>query len=729
MFKPIFIALAVSCILLTPPATIANTLNSLLQSESALAQGQINQAICLLNNEAGKPGSKLTRITLAEALLRSGQLDAAEAELNQAANMAKRGAAKHLLGEIALRYGHLYAARGNADKAVTQYREALRYAENTEDQALAAAALINLAKQTQQVDVLNQAQQRLKQLPVSEDKHTLLLALGYQASQQKQVKIAHQSLQAVLDSTHNPRHHAQALGYLGHLYEQQQRTVEALQLTEQALLSDDAPDLHMQWTWQRARLLEKMGNKAAALNEYRSAVQQLQAIRVDIPVIYQGGESSFKQTFSPLYLGLINLLLQTAAQTPDEAAQPLLNEVVQIWEQLKSVELQDYFKDACAVKQKNQMATLDPHTAVLYPILLGDHTALLLRSANKIKAYRVNHGTADIEQQVNQLAHQLANTGKLTEHKTLYEWLIAPIKADLEREAIDTLVYLPDGALRKVPFALLNDGKQYLIEHYALVTVPGLSLLAAPSKDTMKTDILLAGMSKPGAVVEELLTSGIDLFGASNPEKRGLPLRDAPLASLNTTERNLRVTQLKEALALPGVSEELKALARLTNQPILENADFLLNPFKQTVNQGHSAVHIASHGFFSGDPKKSFIMTYDHLLTMEQLSELFQTEVFHDRPIELVTLSACQTAEGDDRSPLGLSGVVVQTGVKSAIGTLWPVADEAAKQFFADFYQHYQQPNMTKAKAMQYAQKQLMQYKRLSHPAYWGPFVLVGEWH
>jgi CHAT domain-containing protein len=739
MLNKTFLALALNLLLLTPLTVSANTGDSLLQQgETALANGQLNNAVSLLQ-QAQQQGlnpeiKTLTGIALAEALIRSGQLESAETELNKLHQTANASASKGLLAEIALRYGHLYAAQGDDSKAKTWYQQALDHAKATNDDALAAAALINLAKQTKQVSELNQAQTLVAKLPACAVKNTLLLALGYQASQQQQLKIAQQSLQAVLDNTPSQRNKAQAFGLLGHLYEQQQRYPEAMQLTEQALLSDNTPDQHIQWTWQLARLLEQTGDKAAALISYRSAVQQLQNIRLDIPVVYQDGESSFKQTFAPIYLSFIDLLLQQAEQSPNEAAQPLLNEVVQTWEQLKSVELQDYFKDACAVKQKSQNAKLDPHTAVIYPILLSDHLALILRTADNIQVYRVNHTSAEIEERITRLSEQLASVDTLTEHLTLYQWLIAPLKADLEQQHIDTIVYLPDGALRKIPFSILNDGKQFLIDQYALVTVPGLSMIAAPSDRQSREDILLAGMSKPGPVVDELLGSGINLFGASTAENRSLKrravrIRNAPMEILNSTERNLRAKQLKEELALPGVTEELKTLAHLTRQPVLENTDFLLSHFKQTVNQGHSAVHIASHGFFSGDPKKSFIMAYDHLLTMEQLTELFQTEAFHDRPVELVTLSACQTAEGDDRSPLGLSGVVVQTGVKSAIGTLWPVADEAAKLFFSDFYQHYQQPNTTKAKAMQYAQQQLIKNKQLNHPAYWGPFVLVGEWH
>lgn len=64
--------------------------------------------------------------------------------------------------------------------------------------------------------------------------------------------------------------------------------------------------------------------------------------------------------------------------------------------------------------------------------------------------------------------------------------------------------------------------------------------------------------------------------------------------SLPAAERTLRLSQLKERLALAGVTEELKTLSELTQQPVMENAGFSLDAFKQSVNQGHFAVYIAS---------------------------------------------------------------------------------------------------------------------------------------
>ena len=101
---------------------------------------------------------------------------------------------------------------------------------------------------------------------------------------------------------------------------------------------------------------------------------------------------------------------------------------------------------------------------------------------------------------------------------------------------------------------------------------------------------------------------------------------------------------------------------------------------------------------------------------------------YSDQPVELLTLSACQTAAGDDRSALGLAGVAIKAGARSALGTLWFVNDEASSQLITDFYRHLLEPGQTKASALQLAQRSLITDPRYRHPGYWSPFLLIGNW-
>jgi CHAT domain-containing protein len=113
---------------------------------------------------------------------------------------------------------------------------------------------------------------------------------------------------------------------------------------------------------------------------------------------------------------------------------------------------------------------------------------------------------------------------------------------------------------------------------------------------------------------------------------------------------------------------------------------------------------------------------------MNQLEALLSADYFKQHPIDLITLSACQTAEGDDRSPLGISGIAIKSKVHSALGSLWSVSDEATAKLMSTFYQTLKIPGMGKAKALQQAEISLLKQQEFSDPSFWSPFVLVGDW-
>jgi CHAT domain-containing protein len=94
----------------------------------------------------------------------------------------------------------------------------------------------------------------------------------------------------------------------------------------------------------------------------------------------------------------------------------------------------------------------------------------------------------------------------------------------------------------------------------------------------------------------------------------------------------------------------------------------------------------------------------------------------------LLTLSACQTAAGDDRAALGLAGVAVKSGARSALATLWAINDQASAMLVTEFYRQLLKENVSKAQALQRAQNALMQNVRYRHPGYWSPFLLIGNW-
>ncbi len=735
MNKKHFLSLLLLMICWNNPVNAEPTADDLLeQSQMSIREGRVYAAFDLLQQAETASQSAHQRWLIAmaasEAYLRNGQLEKARQKLDTIYPMIESARQPALFSALLQRMGHVAMARQDLSSAGNYYQQALEQAELSDDPAEQAAAWLNLAAVDQQLSSLSKAEQAIQQLAESAEKQRLLLALAYQAEQQGQIAMAYQATQQLLSTTSGARIQSQAYGLMAKLYQRQNRHDEALQLVEKAITSSSDQDLQLQWLWLQAQLLAGQNQTESALAAYRSATQQLNALRVDIPVFYHDGQSSFNQTFAPLYEEYIETLLKASSNQPTKSAQKLLQELIDSWELLKAAELQDYFKDACAVKQ-NQQQQLEPGTAMLYPIMLADKLLVVARFSDQIIAHTVALNKQQLADRLQNFSADMINQRSVTAlSRQLYQWMLAPLQASFKERNIHTLVYLPDGQLRQAPLAMLHDGKQYLIEKYALVTVPGLSMVSGPSEALNKQHILLAGMSVPGPVVDELIDSKTNIFAAVDEAQRGLSLRGAalqPRASDTATKRELRASELREELTLPGVTTEITRLKEMSQGAILQDDQFTLMNFQENVYQGHSVVHIASHGFFSGDPENSFVMTYDRILNMNQLAELFRTEAFNRQPVEMVVLSACQTAEGDDRSPLGLSGVVVQSGVKSAVGSLWPVADEAAQQFFAEFYQAYQQPGISKAKAMRIAQKKLL--KQYPHPFFWAPFILVGEWH
>ena len=97
-------------------------------------------------------------------------------------------------------------------------------------------------------------------------------------------------------------------------------------------------------------------------------------------------------------------------------------------------------------------------------------------------------------------------------------------------------------------------------------------------------------------------------------------------------------------------------------------------------------------------------------------------------PLELLTLSACETAAGDERAALGLAGVAVRTGVSSAVASLWQVEDNSARDLMTHFYRELKNPTNTKAMALQKAQLKIMNNPKYAHPRYWSHILLISNW-
>ncbi|NEO85164.1 MAG: CHAT domain-containing protein [Spirulina sp. SIO3F2] len=298
--------------------------------------------------------------------------------------------------------------------------------------------------------------------------------------------------------------------------------------------------------------------------------------------------------------------------------------------------------------------------------------------------------------------------GRYTEPASqLYDWLIRPIQHILETEAIETLLICPGEGLRSLPWAALYDNQQeqFLIEQYGFSIIPAFNLTNITYRNLKDAQVLAMGAS-----------------------------------------------QFAEQPDLPGVEAELQfiPLDRWQDKAFL-NQEFTPDVLKTAQQDcGCEIVHLATHAEFRpGSPQNSYIQFYDRPLLLDQVDDFN----WHDPPVDLLVLSACQTAIGDQSAELGFAGLAIQSGVKSALASLWYVSDTGTVGLISEFYRAIAQAP-TKAEALRQAQLAMLRGEifiqdgqlhtstetlplptnlantttvDFAHPYHWATYTLIGS--
>jgi CHAT domain-containing protein len=625
------------------------------------------------------------------------------------------------------------------DDAQAAFQEAADLADAAGDKLLAAKAVGNAAVSAARArdfvaaDRLNgDALGRARTLDDSREKAFLLITVGLTDQQaldraQSKERLLRRASDAfalaarVAAAIGDPLSRSYALGYRGQLYEREGRHDEAMALTRaataeaQKAMSDDALVL---WQWQKGRLFRAANDEGESLRAYRAARQTLRRIQDDIGQGNgnKGLYASFRRDFGPMLFELADLQLRQADASADDAArvEELLTEAQATVEMLKGAELQDYLQDPCVnqfrrEKVKNVreviegLGTAVEHTAVVYLIPLKDRVEFLVITPRGLHRRQAAVGseqlTAVVREFRRNLERRVSHRYK-RQGRQLYDWLIKPIEDVLAAEQVDTLVFVPDGALRTIPMSALHDGKQFLVARYAVGVIPGIEL----------TDVK-ANPLPPEAV--RVLANGLS---KTNPARAGEGF--APLPSVRGELSNIGQTYEGDTQTL--LDEDF-------NEQNIRAA--LAADGAEAGDRPYSIIHIASHGVFGADADDTFLLTYDERLTLDELERLIKPKLIAKTPVELLTLSACQTAAGDDRAALGLAGVALKAGARSAVASLWFVSDEASSELITQFYRELaDDPTATKAQAMQRAQLKMIEGKDFAHPIYWAPFMVFGNW-
>lgn len=608
--------------------------------------------------------------------------------------------------------GNLLASQGEFDAAIAAYKQAVSDAGKAGNSKLAVKGSVNIARalveSNRDKDALESLEQITKQatsLSASHEKAYVLISIGRlysriadssKASGAELEKLANEALKMAADTAHSindNRALSYAYGYLGKLYEKTGRTEEAMLSTRKALhylQATPAPEIRYRWQWQEGRLLKAEGDIDQAISAYKRAVDDLQTVRPVLAAGNMGRSGDFRGETGQLYLGLADLLLKKAdASTGSQNIQVELLEARNAVEMLKGAELENYFQDNCVAALKAKTTGIDnlgKRTAAIYPIVLPDRLEILLSLPDGMKRYTVSVSAEELNNEINRFRSRLEKrtTHQYKRHaKKIYSWLIEPMEKDLQAQNIDTLVFIPDEGLRTIPLAALYDGKDFLIARYAVATTPGLTLTDPQPLPRENMKLLIAGLTE---------------------SVQGFP-------------------------PLPDVAGEVTKLDELYDSAVLENSNFTqANIEKELHDTPFSIVHVASHGKFQSDVQNTFLLTYDGKLSMDTLKGYMASTTYRDQPVELLTLSACQTAVGDDEAALGLGGVAVKAGARSALATLWYINDEASSQLITEFYSNLKDTDTSKASALREAQLVMIKDPRFSHPSYWAPFLLIGNW-
>jgi CHAT domain-containing protein len=680
------------------------------QSKQALQSLELALALAQKSGEPLMEASLLGHLGRTYLTLR--QLPEASDYLAQAAATARKHNSSPLLATTLNDLGILFALKQQDKEALDAFQESVTYAHNADLSLLAATARTNAARAFLQLDqpansrmALDAAFHQLKDVPPSRNKsHGLIgIALAYQRllSQLPEERdplllrtagILQEAI-TVAEEQGDKRTLSYALGYLGHLYEAEFRMDEALQLTRRALFiaqSVDAPESLYRWQWQLGRQLAATGRLDEAIASYRQAATTLQPIRIEVMRAPSESPVAGQETMKPMYFELADLLLQRASLTEDgNAAEGYLLAARDAIEVYKTAELRDYFKDDCVDAVRSRLTTLDrlsSDTAVIYPIMFSSRLELLMSLPTGLTRVSVPVTADRLTQEIREfrrLVEKRTTREYLPHAQQLYDWLVRPLEPHLSQPQITTLVFVPDSAIRTIPLAALHDGSSFLLNKFALAMTPGLTLTDPRPLNRDKLRFLTAGLTK---------------------SVQGFP-------------------------ALPYVAEEMASIEHLYKGDQLINDAFRKPRLEQELRDGrYGVLHIGTHGKFSTDVNDSFLLTFDGKLTMQALDQLVGLFRFRQEPLELLTLSACQTGVGDDRAALGLAGVALKAGARSALATLWFINDEASATLISEFYRQLRNPALSKAVALQRAQLKLLSDRIYEHPAYWSPFLLLNNW-
>ncbi|MEH2358480.1 CHAT domain-containing protein [Nostoc sp.] len=684
---------------------IMSSLNGLANTYASLAKGNERRAEFASEVGDNKTAQKFQQDTVSDDRQAAQYF---EQSLNLARSQSDRvNELRSLLGLVRLYYRQHRQDKTIVNNTLQQAIAVLEQLPDSRDQAYGAIQLANL------LQLVNQ-----KSKSVTNDPATQCLE---SESLLPSIELLNKAVE-ITQKIQDREGESFAKGRLAHIYECRHDYQQAINLTQQALIGTIANESLYLWAWQAGRLSKATGRVKEAINFYEQSIDSLKIIRSDLTLEQRDFQFDFRDNVEPVYRELLELRLEQSQHLVQESdIQQNLEFVLFGIDELRLAELQNYLGNNCDLAQiQEPVPLIGKNTAVLSSIILKDRLAIILTLADdhqkfKSRLFWVPAKSQEVKDVINDLRVKLEKRSDLANSykakaQQVYDWFIRPFIKDLETEKIETLVFIQDGILRSVPMGALFDGKQFLIEKYAIATAPALTLTNPSRYNPQELKILAFGLTQAATVETDAGTKSFQ-----------------PLSQVK--------------LEIKTITTSLPKSKGLLDQ------DFTPDRLQQELQKNtYPVIHIATHGKFGIDDRETFLVTgkkveanyqksrrteiYNEKLTITELYQLISTSRDRNRPIELLTLTACETAVGSDRETLGLAGIAIQAGSESAMASLWKIDDTATAQLIAKFYQSWHS-GLSKAKALQATQiawLQAHQQQLESHPGYWAPFILIGNW-
>ena len=435
-------------------------------------------------------------------------------------------------------------------------------------------------------------------------------------------------------------------------------------------------DLSYEWAYKLAHLSEQSGEVEQAEQYYQNAIAALSNVRDDLLSVSSELRFSFRKQIEPVYRDYMKLL--AAKEEPD------LERINQVHDSLQLAQLENFLRCGRLLPIAQKANEITVHV-----INLGDVIQTVLTQDGRSYGYKSN--ATDILKAVDSLN---ANTQSenflsipegefLPYAQQLYDGILRPAAEAGLLQDNQGITFILDAPFQSIPMGMLHDGKQYLVANHPISISLQMQRVRsiAPSANA-----LFAGLSESAPSFNE-------------------------------------VSAFSDYISpLPETEFEALYLDSYIDAKTLLNQEFTLGNMSAALTDSFKVVHISTHGQFSSTPEQTFLLAWDEPIGLTDLGRIFQ----RTEGTNLLFLSACQAAAGDDRATLGLAGLAVQAGARNVVAPLW-LQDSTGGSVLIDSFYKSLAAEMSLSEGLQQAQINLMKSDAFNHPYYWAPFVLVAS--